>query len=140
MLKEIANRLNGREYGQELTPTEAQQAKEAGVVIVFGASDDLMEFRGAINDEVGCYDGGTAYLTHTGLFENKCNDDDCPYVEKERQSCKTIEAVWCGASGFAWSYETDIPHECFDILEDGEPYCRGIVFSIASLAESEVTK
>ena len=46
MLKEFANRLNGREYGQELTPAEAQRAKEAGIVVVFGASDDLMEFRG----------------------------------------------------------------------------------------------
>ena len=32
-----------------------------------------------------------------------------------------------------WCYKTDIPHETFMIYDDGEPYCRGIVFSIEDL-------
>lgn len=56
---ELAALLNGREYRKEMSRDEEQVAKAAGLVVVFGASDDLMELRGAISDEVGCYDGGT---------------------------------------------------------------------------------
>jgi hypothetical protein len=40
--------------------------------------------------------------------------------------------VW-GKDDTSWSYETDIPHATFDVLEDGEVYCRGIVFALADL-------
>lgn len=131
--KEFADRMNGREYGKEITDDIIDIAYNSGFVIVFGASDDLCELHGAIYDEAGCYDGGTIYLTPTGLFQSKRNDEDCPYAAKEREKCKTIEAVW-GEDGYSWIYETDIPHETFDILEDGEKYCRGIVFELSSLA------
>lgn len=29
-----------------------------------------------------------------------------------------------------WTREANIPHETFMIYKSGEPYCRGIVFSI----------
>ena len=32
-----------------------------------------------------------------------------------------------------WTYETEIPCERFDIWEDGEVYCVGLVFSIEDL-------
>ena len=45
-----------------------------------------------------------------------------------------ITAVWCDPeSGASWSYKTDIPHETFNIYEDGELFCIGIVFSIDDL-------
>ena len=132
--EEFAARINGREYGRELTSLEAKQAKELGLVIVYGASDDLMEFEGAICDDVDCYRGGTAYLDKYGLWESKCEDDDCPYAEKERDKCKTIRAVRC-KDDIAWTYETDIPHATFDIIEDDIIYCRGIVFHMDELGK-----
>ena len=54
-METLAAILDGREIGSEITKAEADQAKAAGLVVVFGASDDLMEFRGAIYDEIGCY-------------------------------------------------------------------------------------
>lgn len=133
--KEFAEMLNGREIGEEISFEESQTAKENGLVVVFGASDDLMEFRGAIDDEVSCYNGGDAFLTTDGLFKNECDSDDCPYAERERAKCQIIEAVWCDGDGPCWTYETDIPHATFNIVEDGEPYCTGIVFHIDSLKE-----
>lgn len=132
--EELAAELNGREYRNEITKAEAAEAKAAGLVIVFGASDDLMEFRGAIYDEVGCYNGGTAYLTSSGMLVNDCDDDECPHFKKLKAKAATIEAVW-GESGDApvWTYKTDIPHATFEIVEDGEPYCRGIVFALADV-------
>lgn len=133
---ELASMLNGREYRKEVTLEEATKAHKEGLVIVFGASDDLMEFRGAIDDETGCDNGGTAYLTKTGLLENEC-DSDCIYFKQIRDKSQTIDALWCeDASGFSWTYRTDIPHETFYIYEDGEPYCRGIVFYLSDVKES----
>lgn len=45
--RELAEKLNGRAYGDSFDDVK-QEAKESGLVIVYGASDDLMEFDGAI--------------------------------------------------------------------------------------------
>ena len=139
-IHEFAKILDGRQYCSEITEAEIQQAKDLGVVAIFGASDDLMEFRGAINDEIDCYNGGVAYLSEDGIFENnECSRaEDCRYYLQSRSKRKTIEAVWCGSSGFPWSYETDISHATFDIYEDGEKYCRGIVFNINDLQTQKI--
>ena len=39
--KELAELLNGREYGNEITSDEEKLAKESGLVVVFGYSDDM---------------------------------------------------------------------------------------------------
>jgi hypothetical protein len=132
-IKEFANKLDGRETGLETTREELALAEELGFVIVYGASDDLMEFEGAIHDEFCCYDGGTVHLDKEGLFNTYCDDKDCPYQKNVSPEHKAIKAIWDGGNGYAWKYETDIPHECFDIFEDGEKYCRGIVFEIKHL-------
>lgn len=129
--KELAALLDGREIMEEIT-TEEAAAKADGLVVVFGASDDLMEFRGAIHDEVGCYGGGTAYLTNTGLLQNDCDNDECPHFAKIKAMAATIKAVW-DRDGYSWLYETAIPHTTFEIFEDGETYCRGIVFALADV-------
>lgn len=109
-LKEFASLLDGREYRCEITPSEEALAKELGFVVVFGYSDDNAELRGAINDEIGCFDGGV--LEH----------EDLP---------KPIYAYWCPATpDCAWAYGTDITHERFCIYDHGELYCVGIVCDI----------
>jgi hypothetical protein len=132
--QELAALLNGREYIHEVTDDECNAAFDAGLVIVFGASDDLAEFRGKIDDEVGCYDGGTIYLTSAGLLTNPCSDSRCPYFEKAKESAATIEAVF-DEEGYTWIYKTDIPHATFDIMEEGEKYCRGMVFRLSDVKE-----
>lgn len=125
--KEAAALLNGREYTKEITRDEEAALKAAGLVAVFGASDDLMEFRGAWRDEFDCYAGGTAPVFAGGLVRNNCEDDNCPYFESVRANARTIDAIF-GEEGFTWTYDTEIPHETFIIMEDGETYCRGVVF------------
>lgn len=132
--EELAAKLNGREYRNELTTEEAAAAKAAGLVVVYGYSDDNMEFEGAIRDEIGCYEGGTAYLTSAGLLQNDCDDDRCPHFKRLKEKAATIEAVWSESSDSpAWTYKTDIPHATFEIIEDGSPFCRGIVFALADV-------
>lgn len=136
--EQLAERLNGRECGKEVALADRNLAKENSLVVVFGYSDDNMEFEGAINDEVGCYDGGTAYLNETGLWVNECEYEGCPYAEKEAAKCKTIEAVWHDEGSPCWTYETDIPHATFNIYEDDELWCVGMVFEMAALAAREI--
>ena len=123
--KELAERLNGRQYGDEIIRAEAQLAKESGLVVVYGYSDDNMEFEGAIHDEFPCYDGGTAYI---GKEKETYSLKDC-----QTDGARAIHALWCAPGMPAWSYETDIPHETFNIYEDDELFCIGIVFSLEDL-------
>lgn len=131
--KALATLLDGREYREEITEDEEAKAKASGLVVVFGASDDLMEFRGAVNDEIGSYDGGTAYLNNKGLLENECDNEDCPHFERLKAKAATIEADWCPPEGGSWAFRTTIPHETFMIYEEGELYCTGIVFALADV-------
>lgn len=123
---ELANLINNREYRNEITKLEEQLAKDNGLVVVFGSSDDLMEFRGAIYEELGAYKGTTAYLNKQGLLQNDCLDE-CPHFEKAKSTANTIKQIW-DKDGYSWVYETTIPHSTFDVVEDSEKYCRGIVF------------
>jgi hypothetical protein len=132
---EAAAKLDGNEYGKEGSKELFASMKDALLVAVFGASDDLMEFRGAINDEVGSYNGTTAYLTGDGLLQNDCENESCPHFEKLKEKAATIQSVW-DENEFSWQYDTEIPHEKFIIKEDGENYCEGIVFALADVEAS----
>ncbi len=129
----LADLLTGMEYPFELNEIQKNALSGTDLVIVFGASDDLMEFRGAIYDEVGCWDGGKAYLHKSGLLRNECDEDDCPYFKLLMADATTVEALWCKEEGFSWTYKTDIPHSTFLIMEDDETYCRGIVFNLSDV-------
>lgn len=128
-IKEFAMLLTGREYGNEITPAEELKAEELGFVVVFGYSDDGIEFRGAIDDEAGCYNGGEIFLDSEGIFE-EC-ECDCKHSKLAKEKAKVIKAIW--GKEYPWEYGTTIPHAEFEIFEDGEKYCRGIVFDIKDL-------
>ena len=128
----VAKTLDGIEYAEKIDPDIIEYAKRAGIVIVFGSSDDLVEFRGAIKGEADCYGGKTVYFGLSGELRSLCDSEDCPYFELVREKANKIEAIW-DSEGYSWTYKIDIPHETFEILEDGEKYCRGIVFSVNAL-------
>lgn len=132
--EQFAKLLDGREIGDELDRAEEKLAKENGLVIVYGGSDDLIEFRGGIHEEGGCYNGGTIPLVNGKMLPNHddCECEFCGY-KTLRDKARTINAVWDKPDSATWTYETDIPHATFRILEDGEPYCQGIVFCLAEV-------
>lgn len=86
-IKEFAKSISGKEYGYpQFTKEEIETAKENRFVIVYGCSDDLMEFEGAIRDEGGCFDGGRVFFNHDEVYQGY-NKEKYPYW---------INAVWCG--------------------------------------------
>lgn len=134
---EAAARLDGNEYRLEGSQGLFEAMKLFGLVAVFGASDDLMEFRGAINDEIACYNGGTAYVTRQGLLTNDCDSENCPHYERSKDSAVPLVAKW-DVNGFSWVYDTQIPHETFIIKEGDENYCKGIVFALADVPHRDI--
>jgi len=91
-INSAAAALDGCEYRKEGNPDLFASMKEAGLVAVFGASDDLIEFRGAIDDEAG---HGYAYFSEEGLLETDCEDERCPYFEKLLAGAPHIESKCC---------------------------------------------
>ena len=117
--EELATMLDGRQYRDETTTQIEQLAKENNLLIVFGASDDLCEFRGTIEDEFECYDGG----------EITC--ENLP---------KSIEAVWCPLDyACSWTYKTELPYAKFRIYEGDELYCVGIVVDLNDTTHSKIS-
>lgn len=117
---EAAEVLNGNQYREEGSRELFNELKQNRLVAVFGASDDLMEFRGAINDETDAWNGATVWVTKEG------------HIQTEMASAHgyQIDALWCEEEYISWTYKTLIPHKTFLIMEDDEIYCRGIVFSL----------
>lgn len=136
--EQLAETLNGNEYGNEITKEQEQQAKENGLVVAFGYSDDNMELRGALDDEFGCYEGGEIKFTKEG---KQIDEDDIEVLEKYDVVPKlnTIDAVWDEPfdetdERCSFQYKTDIPHSKFRIMKDDELYCVGIVFNLSDLS------
>jgi hypothetical protein len=143
----FARTLNGREYGSEITSDEEATAKAAGLVVVFGASDDLVELRGAIDEELGACDGTTFRVCGDGILNSwpdsgnrdlQFSEDEAEdYFKRKAAGFKTIEAVWSPAGEEkSWAYKTDIPHAKFDIVEGDEVYCTGIVFALKDVVQA----
>ena len=49
--------LNDRIAGDEITGEKAEKAATEGLVVMFGCSDDLMELRGATDEDISCFNG-----------------------------------------------------------------------------------
>ena len=110
------------------------RAKAAGLIVIFGASDDLMELRGIEFDEIGA--PGVSLIDAKGLLPNRdCIDDDDALKDffAREPLARKVEALRAAEDGTSWTYRTDIPHATFDIMEDGIVYCRGIVIDVADL-------
>jgi len=146
-LKEWAKKLNGCEYGNEVSDEDIELLEKDGVVAVFGYSDDNMELVGAINDEYPAYDNSVYYYCGDESFmeENDINefldyvDDEYPALKKivTKALCdnKDNSSITIKKSDKCqFEYETNIPNvEYFDVLEDGELYCKGFIFNINDL-------
>lgn len=125
--EELADQLNGNEYRSEYTKEQMKLAKENSLVIVHGASDDLIEFEGGISDEYGSFEGGSVRITKKHNIK-----------EAKPDSENVIHGFWCpkndeGKVIASWVFSTDIPHSTFKIMEDDEVYCIGLVFSLSDL-------
>lgn len=132
-LKEIADLLNGKAYREEMSEQEEFMLKELGIVVLFGASDDLAEFYGAVYDEVGVYEGSVIYFDEEGKILNNAYDTEELNDIAKPNGLKSISVIVDYKDYPIFKYETNIPYEKFNIIEDGNVYCEGICFYFKDL-------
>lgn len=134
--KGLAEMLNGRQHGLEISPDEEREAREAGLVVVFGSFDNSVELRGAIDDRIDAFGGTTIFVCKDGklLKRPDCNNPKCTYFKTVTDSAKKIQAEWYNSSP-GWTFKTSILHETFSILEGENQFCEGIVFSLEGVRE-----
>ena len=130
--KELADKLNGIEYPMRDIKERIEGAKESGLVVIVGYSDDGASVLGAINEEVSAWEGVDILFTESDIYREQCEDEYCPHEEKIKSRCKIVKAIWL-KDEYSWVYETSIPHVTFDVNEGKDKYCRGIVFNINDL-------
>lgn len=120
LLKNIANMLDGRQYLNEITDEECKYLEEQGIVAVFGYSDDNVELRGAVDDEVGLFEDGFVIVSKDGSVRTAG-------MYSSKACVKDGEAKIAAYHGI-WRFETDVPHEEFTVYEDEDVFGKGIVF------------
>lgn len=148
--QEVADRMHGREYRHEDIYTD-DLLKAANLLVVYGASDDLLEVGGVINEDFPAWEGTTVYLFNTPkgwrlVVEGELEDlteliQDSPLSDLILvDSLKTywIKSEWCpeieGKVYASWLITAKLPEGMraypFGIQDEGELYCRGLVIDM----------
>lgn len=133
----LAEILNGREYRDEITEDEKKEAKEAWLIVVFWYSDDNVILNWAIDDEIWAWGWTSFYIRWNHLLKLETLDevldslDDYEWylrwlANKDLESSKLIKAH-DDKDWYTWFIETELSHSTFDIMEDWEKFCRGII-------------
>ena len=144
-LKEFAAMLHGRDCQPNLTPDELLLAKQRGFVVVYGDSDDRVEFEGAIREEgdanplVKDSPAAVLVLSEDGKLLDDESDLYADYIKENRN---VINVFYCSKDGINWVFETEIPHETFLTYDGGydeeysdldDGFARCIVFEMSAL-------
>jgi len=145
-LKEFAAMLHGRDCQPNLSQNELLLAKQRGFVVVYGDSDDRVEFEGAIREEghtnplAKPYPAGVLVLSENGKL---LDEDSELYAKHVKENRNVITVYYCYKDNLNWVFETDLPHETFLTYDGGydEEYCdfddgfaRCIIFKLSSLS------
>lgn len=121
MLKKWADK-GGRNYGYEFNKEEIEEMKNDKIVAFMGASDDLIEIIGAIDDELDCYTNAT-FGYRSGKFIRNKNTKFNLKVTHNRNNC----CFWL---------DSNVMYSTFVVMDEDEPYCRGIFVSLYDIVDN----
>jgi len=145
---EFAEKLNGREYRKEITKDEEILAKENNLLVLFWYSDDNMEARGVINDEIWCWEWWIKFIDRErkeltedlDYYLDEIDDDDLVKHSVKRyfeENCTKIKINTKKDWKYFWNYniyDQNWKEKIFwsnwwrfDIFEDWEKFCEWIV-------------
>jgi len=144
--EQLAEALDGVQYGEEddLINSLEAESPEQDLVVVFGHSDDCVEIRGALNDEYGCSIYGPAFSLYYNFEEKMVSFTESLYGIVEDQHSilhglfKIFGRKMLSVNSFVdpdeeylFKFEPDnIPFSPFKVMDDGDLYCIGCVFSL----------
>jgi hypothetical protein len=124
--------FHAQNVGYEAQESIYEAMKRDHVVAVFGASDDLLEFRGAINDELGAWEGTECWITPNGTLID--TENLAKSYESNGVALIHINAEWCPSDAdMNWRIRTSAPHAIFELLNDDDSsrvFCLGVVFFV----------
>lgn len=137
--EELAAKLNliGR---RDVMPLKlVNLARQNGLVIAYGESDDTLQLEGAISDEVGAGNRTMYYIKNGRPYSNPCRyfsagDEECIHYNEWTRTANYIEVSYSEKpDDITWKIYSDMPFSPFDILGDGESksiFCRAAVIDI----------
>ena len=127
--KQFARYLNGRERDSEMINAECDLAEELNLLVIFGYSDDVVEFRGIIHNE---FSEGTLLHIYKGHI---IEDEELMILGKYGFDISSdMGVIGIYSDEGVWSFEVlgDIETHNFDIFDEGVLYCRGLVIDMSS--------
>lgn len=133
----LKNSVDKQQYPFRMQENEITELELHGIVVAYGQSDDGFVLSGAINEHCYIYNDkqvvtidnkGIVHPYHSNMPESEAQE----YSSRKNGQVKEITAFF-DKGEYTWQYETDIPHVTFDIMEDDEKYCRGIIFDISDI-------
>lgn len=136
--EEFAALLNSREYMQEITDEESDLARQLDLLVVFGYSDDCVEFRGVIDDECGVYKFGIDGVGRAArIIPLEIDYQEVELLEKfnvlkavkdKQSNCITIEPFH---TSDGWIFHTNASaYSTFTVMEEGQVFGKGLVIDM----------
>jgi hypothetical protein len=127
--EQFAAMLDDRQYGDEITTGECKLANEHGLLVVFGDSDDGVKMRGFYHYFFNAIKGGSWQFFLTDNNELVFAAQDSLFSSAiDRSKPLIIEANWCPDNlDTSWLIKANVDCATFDIFEDDELFCRGVV-------------
>lgn len=129
--------------------------KQKKWVVIYGASDDLIEFEGFISDEDGAYEGTLMKFVKPGEFYLEDETDETykkskdymfiPITENELKEIKdkdykdncVIEMLWCpGETDMSWQVNVKgVPFAKFNVMQDDEVFCEAVIIDLSNFVK-----
>lgn len=140
VLEQIKSICDGIEYSRDI-PFEAQKlAKENGIVVIVGGSDDLMYAYGAESFL-------TDYCEHSEGWDGCDLSKHASDIQLKKEAKQLgLKIFWCGkihetgetiedydmdeSGSFSYKVNEGIEHLDFKVMKDGEVYCTGIIIKL----------
>ena len=126
----LAKQINGNQRRDEMTKEQAAFAKENELIVIFAAGDDLMELRGAINDEKGC---STEILRMPIKKVNgKWEYQNLDTIDKvTHPTLFKLKITWCPPIiDVAWRIQPNCQYLPFLTYDEDYLYCIGAVIDL----------
>lgn len=137
MTKEEVAKVISLKLGVESFDNILKDIKEVlkanNITIIYGASDDLVEFEGAIYDE--CSEGDTILFDSNGVHKNTCDcGEECPnYITPSHVKYVIGSFADVINTTHLWSFETDAPFTGI-LYKDSEGYeCEALVIDLKDI-------
>lgn len=167
IINKIKNELNNidKKTFDKKIDSLSELAKENEILIVYGYSDDCVEFDGAIIDELSCgfevintyyidyKKNGKSYIVNQDIFTWLNDKDGITYTDiefikevlsKYVKDLIKVKAGYCtDFNKDGWGFELELPesmkidYDTFNILEDAGIFIKGLIIDLESFKKAE---